>query len=127
MYYMKIFSKIALYSLLWYIIFMSPIFLKPTMKTLIWGTEQWGISAHPNGDDKIENDLDYPIARALAAEVIATKSFEPISDERIEDAKKRIDTCEMVLCCRKEFGTFESANHDLLEYAKLSGKKIEFR
>ena len=56
MYYMKIFSKIALYSLLWYIIFMSPIFLKPTMKTLIWGTEQWGISAHPNGDDKIENE-----------------------------------------------------------------------
>lgn len=74
-----------------------------------------------------ENDLDYPIARVLAAEVIATKSFEPISDKRIEAAKKRIDTCEMVLCCRKEFGTFESANHDLLEYAKLSGKKIEFR
>lgn len=35
---------------------MDPIFLKPELKTLIWGTEQWGISAHPNGDDEILND-----------------------------------------------------------------------
>lgn len=32
---------------------MSPIFLRPITKTLIWGTEQWGISAHSNGDDEI--------------------------------------------------------------------------
>lgn len=35
---------------------MNPIFLKPTLKTLIWGTEQWGISAHPNGDDEVLNE-----------------------------------------------------------------------
>lgn len=35
---------------------MKPIFLKSTLKTLIWGTEQWGISAHPNGDDSILNE-----------------------------------------------------------------------
>lgn len=35
---------------------MNPIFLKPTVKTLIWGSEQWGISAHPNGDDEVLND-----------------------------------------------------------------------
>lgn len=35
---------------------MEPILLRPTLKTLIWGTEQWGISAHPNGDDEILND-----------------------------------------------------------------------
>lgn len=35
---------------------MEPILLKPTLKTLIWGTEQWGISAHPNGDDEVLND-----------------------------------------------------------------------
>ncbi len=34
---------------------MNPIFLKPTLKTLIWGTEQWGISAHANGDDVVTN------------------------------------------------------------------------
>lgn len=35
---------------------MNPILLKPTLKTLIWGTEQWGISAHPNGDDEVLNE-----------------------------------------------------------------------
>lgn len=35
---------------------MNPIFLKPTLKTLIWGTEQWGISGHPSGDDEILNE-----------------------------------------------------------------------
>ncbi|MBR4631558.1 MAG: class I mannose-6-phosphate isomerase [Treponema sp.] len=35
---------------------MNPIILKPKTKTLIWGTEQWGISAHPNGDDEVLNE-----------------------------------------------------------------------
>lgn len=35
---------------------MNPILLKPTTKNLIWGTEQWGISAHPNGDDQVLNE-----------------------------------------------------------------------
>lgn len=35
---------------------MNPIFLQPEVKTLIWGSEQWGISAHPNGDDLVLND-----------------------------------------------------------------------
>lgn len=35
---------------------MNPILLKATTKPLIWGTEQWGISAHPNGDDEVLNE-----------------------------------------------------------------------
>lgn len=35
---------------------MNPIFLKPEVKNLIWGSEQWGISAHPNGDDLVLNE-----------------------------------------------------------------------
>ena len=34
---------------------MTPILLNPVRKTLIWGSEEWGISAHPNGDAKILN------------------------------------------------------------------------
>ena len=34
---------------------MNPIFLNPEVKNLIWGSEQWGISAHTNGDDFILN------------------------------------------------------------------------
>ena len=34
---------------------MMPILLNPVKKTLIWGSEEWGISAHPNGDVKVLN------------------------------------------------------------------------
>ena len=34
---------------------MIPILLQPVEKKLIWGSEQWGISAHKNGDDLVRN------------------------------------------------------------------------
>lgn len=73
-----------------------------------------------------ENDLDYPAARALAAEVISVKGFEPIPEKVIEMAKKRIAACEKVLCCKKSFGTFELANRELAEYAGQIGKEVIF-
>ena len=73
-----------------------------------------------------ENDLDYPTARALAAEVISTRGFEPISEEMVEIAKQRINVCEKVICCKKNFGTFELANRELVAYAGKIGKKVEF-
>ena len=73
-----------------------------------------------------ENDLDYPTARALAAEVISTRGFEPISEEMVEIAKQRINACEKVICCKKNFGTFELANRELVAYAGKIGKKVEF-
>ena len=63
-----------------------------------------------------ENDLDYPVAKALAAEVIAAKAFEPIQDKLLEAAKSKIDACKRVICCREDFGSFEKANRELLEY-----------
>lgn len=72
-----------------------------------------------------QNDLDYPVARVLATEVIATEAFEPISDSQLEHAKKRLETCGKVICCRKVFGTLEHANQELLDYAKQCGKQIE--
>lgn len=73
-----------------------------------------------------DNDLDYPTAGALATEVITAKGFEPIPEQKLKTAKQRIDTCEKVLCCRKNFGTFEQANCKLLEYAKQLHKEMEF-
>ena len=65
-----------------------------------------------------ENDLDYPVAKALATEVIASKSFEPISNETLEAAKAKLKECDRVICCRFHFGTFEKANEELLACAK---------
>ena len=70
------------------------------------------------------NDLDYPTAKALAVQVAAAESFEPITAELVEEAKKQIDTCQAVICCREHFGTFEQANQELLAYAKAHGKEI---
>lgn len=69
-----------------------------------------------------ENDLDYPVAKALAVEVITEKPFEPVSESVLETAKKKIDSCASVICCREQFGTLEKANEELLSYARQTGK-----
>lgn len=45
-----------------------------------------------------ENDLDYPAARALAAEVVSVKAFCRIGAEAVERAKALIDQCPEVIC-----------------------------
>ena len=72
-----------------------------------------------------ENDLDYPVAKALATEVIATESFEPIKGKTLEVAKVTLSECDHIICCRPHFGTFEKANEELLSYAKQLGKIIK--
>ena len=73
-----------------------------------------------------ENDLDYPVARALAAEVIAAEAFEPVTEEILKKAKHRMDQCRKVICCKHKFGTFDHANKILFAYAKKSEKISEF-
>ena len=71
------------------------------------------------------NDLDYPVAKALAAEVIDTESFEPIKETRLREAMERINRCKIVICCKDVFGSFEKANEELLNFAKAAGKPVE--
>lgn len=73
-----------------------------------------------------QNDLDYPVAKALAAEVIAAQSFEPMTEELLEYAKKRLAACNRVICCKRDFGTLEHANRELFDYA-MQCKKITER
>lgn len=72
-----------------------------------------------------QNDLDYPVAKALAVKVIETAALEPMTQERLQEAKQCIDTCEWVICCREHFGTLERENQELSEYAKSCKKQIE--
>ena len=72
-----------------------------------------------------QNDLDYPVARALATDVIATEAFEPITEEHMQEARKKLTSCDKIICCKETFGTLERANLELLEFAKESGKEIE--
>lgn len=71
------------------------------------------------------NDLDHPVAKALSTEVIEAESFEPMKEEQFETAKKTLETCEKVICCKKTFGTFEQKNLHLLEHAKQCGIPVD--
>ena len=65
-----------------------------------------------------ENDIEYPIAKALAAVVISEKAFEPISEPQTDKALCIMSKCRKVLCPLNEFGTFNKGNEILLEKAK---------
>jgi iron complex transport system ATP-binding protein len=72
-----------------------------------------------------ENDVEYPVARVLAAEVIKTEAFEEIKEAALVEAKKKLKDCEKVILCKEVFGSFEKANEVLFAYAKELGIKIE--
>ncbi len=72
-----------------------------------------------------ENDLDYPVAKALAADVVQTEGFEPITEALLDEAKRKLDSCKRVICCKSRFGSLERVNEELLAYARSAGKVIE--
>ena len=68
-----------------------------------------------------ENDLDYPVAKALAARVVAERAFEPIAPETTQAALAVLRRCERVICCPEAFGTMNRANQALLDCANAHG------
>lgn len=69
-----------------------------------------------------ENDVDFPTARALASRVVIARAFEPMGEKEAGEARRLIDRCRYVICCRSEFGTLEQENRALKEYAAKKGK-----
>lgn len=72
------------------------------------------------------NDLDYPVAKALAAEVLAVGGLESVPESLRKRARERLDGCRRLICCREAFGSLEDANRELLAYAVKSGTQIEY-
>ena len=68
-----------------------------------------------------ENDMDLPVAKALAATLITDRADEPISTERVEDALRILRRCEAVICTRTVFGTVTRENERLLRAAEDAG------
>ncbi len=68
-----------------------------------------------------ENDLDTPVARALAAKVITVPAFEPVSREAAENALQVLRTCRAVLCPQMHFGPMNAENRRLLQEAEKLG------
>ena len=71
-----------------------------------------------------ENDCDYPIAKALAANVVSNRMFEPIDDNTYSKACAMIDESDYVIDTGCPIGTMNKRSKDLIEYAKKQGKKV---
>lgn len=73
-----------------------------------------------------ENDLDYPSARALAAEVVAEKAFRRIQEGTLRRAKELVASCKRVIVTAdiSAPGDFNREVAELYEYAAALGKEI---
>ena len=65
-----------------------------------------------------ENDIEYPVARALAVQVIAEQPFEPIREETYARGAAVLDACRHVVCCLTQFGTINEKNRQLAVLGK---------
>lgn len=70
-----------------------------------------------------ENDLDYPVAKALASQVISERPYEAIRETTYQEALQVMTSCEQVICCLKEFGSMNQKNKELARLAEKMGKK----
>lgn len=72
-----------------------------------------------------ENDVEYPVASALASVLIAEKAFEPVSDSRVETALQVLSGCKKLLCTIPSFGTMNKGNEKLLRAAEAMQIQVE--
>ena len=68
------------------------------------------------------NDVDYVLARHLAARVITEQPFCPVSDAAFAQARQAVESCERVIDAGISFGEANSRLKDLLELAESLGK-----
>lgn len=72
-----------------------------------------------------QNDLDWPVAKELASELISEPAFAAIGAEAVNRAKAIIDRCAAVVCCVSTFGPMNLPNRELAEYAGEKLRKPE--
>lgn len=70
-------------------------------------------------------DIDYQVAKYLAAEVIEEEPLEEISDAVYEKTKQAVDACKCVINAGVRIGSWNRRMRELLEYAGKSGKIVK--
>lgn len=69
-----------------------------------------------------ENDLDYPAARALAAEVVSVRAFCGVGEAELTRARELMESCQEVICTM-ELSDGQGVNQELVRlYREASGK-----
>ena len=68
-----------------------------------------------------ENDIEYPVIRALASEFVSEKAFEAVSQEKYEKALEIMKNCGNAVCTLKDFGTMNERCRELVYKAEEMG------
>ena len=69
-----------------------------------------------------ENDIDFPVARALAASVVTERAFTPIGPQALQEGLAWVARCQTVLCCCQTFGPMNEGNRQLIQAAQAQNK-----
>ena len=72
-----------------------------------------------------QGDLDYAVAKALAAKLIGEEAYSPIGEAACREAAETLLRCKAVLCPLSTFGPMNEANRRLLELAREKGLLIQ--
>ena len=70
------------------------------------------------------NDVDLAVALPLAQTMVKTAPYEAATDDDITEAKRLIDTVNIVIDCGCSSAKYNSFNAELLKYAEDQGKTI---
>lgn len=68
-----------------------------------------------------ENDVEYPVARALAADLISSPAFEPVGKAEFARAAEVLRGCRKAYCTVDHFGMMNRRNEELLRLAENLG------
>ena len=72
-----------------------------------------------------ENDVDFPVAAALAARVVAERPFQSVGEDAFRQARAVMDRCRRVVCPLERFGPVNEKNRLLRDLARQAGKLEE--
>ena len=72
-----------------------------------------------------ENDVDFFVARSLAARVVSVPAFRGIDEKALAQARALMESCRGTYCCLDAFGPENEKNRLLAEEAKARGKRMK--
>ena len=72
-----------------------------------------------------ENDVDFFVARSLAARVVSVPAFRGIDEKALAQARALMESCRSTYCCLDAFGPENEKNRLLAEEAEARGKRMK--
>ena len=72
-----------------------------------------------------ENDVDFFVARSLAARVVSVPAFRGIDEKALAQARTLMESCRGTYCCLDAFGPENEKNRLLAEEAEARGKRMK--